>query len=185
MKYTPRLERAIKFAAQRHHGQLRIEKEQLPYITHLVSVAVLVSTHTDDEDCIIAGLLHDTVEDTETSLEELRDLFGDTVARYVDAVTEKKVTDWQKSKQSYIDQLKTVPEKALIIAAADKIHNIASRLSLVDEVGKEVFAKWRHTPAEYHWYHRSVYEVIRARLTNSIVQDFADILAREKVAFDT
>lgn len=185
MKYTPRLERAIKFAAQKHDGQLRIEKERLPYITHLISVAVLVSSHTDDEDCIIAALLHDTLEDTKTSVEEIGEQFGSTVAAYVGAVTEKKVADWKASKQSYIDQLKIVPEGALIIAAADKIHNIASRLSLVEDMGTAVFAKWNHTPAEYHWYHREVFSVIQSRLSNSIVLDFERILARESEIFAT
>jgi (p)ppGpp synthase/HD superfamily hydrolase len=183
MKYTPRLERAIKYAAQKHDGQLRVEKERLPYITHLVSVAVLVSTHTDDEDCIIAALLHDVLEDTNTTLTQITEHFGVEVALLVDAVTEKKVADWKASKQSYIEQMKEVPEKALIIAAADKMHNILSRLSLIEDVGPNIFTEWSHSPAEYHQYHQAVYEIIERRLANGIVKEFGLILEKERIAF--
>jgi (p)ppGpp synthase/HD superfamily hydrolase len=183
MKYTPRLERAIQFAAQKHDGQLRIEKERLPYISHLISVAVLVSTHTDNEDCIIAALLHDVIEDTKTTVEDIETLFGSVVSNYVDAVTEKKKADWKQSKVSYVEQLKIAPEQALIIAAADKIHNILSRLSLVQSAGRAIFSQWRHTPEEYHWYHEAVFIVIKDRLQNSIVKDFEDALAEERSVF--
>jgi len=102
-----------------------------PYITHLLSVAFILQEYTDDEDVIIASLLHDTLEDTDYTEEELESDFGARVCELVKTVTEptelkgKKLT-WREKKQSYADQLKKGPKEAVMIAAVDKIHNFRS-----------------------------------------------------------
>ena len=129
--YTYRIEQAIRAASVLHYTQKRKGSMPYPYITHLLSVAFILQEYTDDEDVIIASLLHDTLEDTDYTEEELESDFGARVCELVKTVTEptelkgKKLT-WREKKQSYADQLKKGPKEAVMIAAVDKIHNFRS-----------------------------------------------------------
>lgn len=129
--YTYRIEQAIRAAAVLHYEQKRKGSMPYPYITHLLSVAFILQEYTDDEDVIIASLLHDTLEDTDYTQKELESDFGPIVCELVKTVTEpkeikgKKLT-WIEKKQAYADQLKKGPREAVLIAAVDKIHNFRS-----------------------------------------------------------
>ena len=84
-KPSPRLKQAIEVATQAHEGQLRKSGE--PYITHPLAVMKLLQEWNMDEDTVIAGVLHDTVEDTPLTLQEIEDQFGKDVAFLVSGVT--------------------------------------------------------------------------------------------------
>jgi len=99
-----------------------------PYVTHLYAAAFLLLDYTDDEDVIIATLLHDTLEDTDYTIDELQEDFGGRVREIVEAVTEPKTLEgrklsWTERKESYIKNLKKGPIEACMVSAADKIHN--------------------------------------------------------------
>ena len=85
MKTSPRLKEAINIATKAHEGQLRKTGE--PYIIHPLAVMKILQEWNMDEDTIIAGILHDTVEDTDLSLKEIEDTFGKDVAFLVNGVT--------------------------------------------------------------------------------------------------
>lgn len=129
--YTYKVEQAIKAAALLHQNQLRKGSVPLPYITHLIAVMLIVRDYTDKEDTLVAALLHDTLEDTDYTFEELRDDFGDKVSTLVQTLTEpskqKEVNiSWLEIKKLYAKQLRKGPPEAIMIAAADKIHNFRS-----------------------------------------------------------
>lgn len=126
--YSYRVEQAIRAAAVLHQSQLRKGSMPFPYITHLVATAFTLMDYTEDEDVIIAGLLHDTLEDTDYTIEELQEDFGGRVREIVEAVTEPKSTpdnriSFKERKQVYVEKLKKGPREAVLVAAADKIHN--------------------------------------------------------------
>lgn len=126
--YSYRVEQAIRAAAVLHKDQLRKGSMPFPYITHLVATAFTLMDYTEDEDVVIAGLLHDTLEDTDYTVDELQEDFGGRVRELVEAVTEPKSTPehkvtWRERKDIYTKQLKKAPKDAVLIAAADKIHN--------------------------------------------------------------
>lgn len=142
MKWTPRIEQAIKRAALLHRAQTRRGAIDYPYITHLISVATILAHYTDDEDVIIAGLLHDTIEDTEYTAEQLETEFGARVKEFVDNVTENnkengKIRPWRARKEDYLKRLRGAPVESLLIAAADKIHNLRSILENYRLLGEE------------------------------------------------
>ena len=135
MILTDRLDRAIKTAAWHHRRQSRKNTIPYPYIVHPFAVCVILSRHTDDEDILIAGLLHDTIEDTEYTTERIQTEFGDHVARIVLDVTEPpkaSVGSWKEQKMKYIEHLKTASQEALMVASADKIHNMRSSMGRSD-----------------------------------------------------
>lgn len=126
--YSYRVELAIRAASVLHKDQLRKGSIPFPYITHLIATAFTLTDYTDDEDVIITALLHDTLEDTDYTSAELQEDFGGKVKDWVEAITEPKSTperriSWLEKKKIYNRQLKYAPEEALMVAAADKIHN--------------------------------------------------------------
>jgi (p)ppGpp synthase/HD superfamily hydrolase len=118
--------RAIHFAAQRHADQRRKGRRHEPYVNHLTEVAESVSEATEGDDAalVAAAFLHDTIEDTQTSLEELRNLFGEDVAALVMEVTDDKSLPKMERKRL---QIVTVPKKsrrAKLLKIADATSNV-------------------------------------------------------------
>ena len=167
MIHTPKIERAIHKAAVLHRHQIRKGKDELPYITHLFSVFVILAEYTEDEDILIAGLLHDTLEDTPYTADELERDFGKKVRDIVLGVTEQKTEngvkiDWVERKKRYLRGLENAPEEALYVSAADKIHNFNSILESYSDK-KDAF-KSDFEPQDRVRFSGAVVEVIVRRL---------------------
>ena len=128
--FSNRINRAIQVSAIAHQGQFRKDPNlKIPYIAHPVAVGMMLAQHGYDEDVIMAGILHDTVEDTDVTMEDLRRDFGDTVADLVDHCSEQdKSLPWEERKKRYIEHLKTAPQEAQAISCCDKTHNMMSML---------------------------------------------------------
>lgn len=122
------VDRAIIFATQAHSGSLR-KGTNLPYIVHPLEAGTIVSSMTNDREMIAAAILHDTVEDTDTSLDDIKNLFGDRVAKLVSSETENKRTDlpasdtWRIRKQETIDYLASSSHDEKILLFSDTIRN--------------------------------------------------------------
>lgn len=175
MNHTPQIKKAIQFAARKHHGQMRLEVEPLPYITHLFSVALLVAEDLpaqaggSSDDVVTAALLHDTIEDTDTTKGEIAQEFNEHVAELVTSVSEIKTkfgipVTWKKRKTSYLANLETSSDEAVLIATADKIDNIESVLEAYGRGGKGLEKRSRPPKEEYFWYHSEVLRIAEARL---------------------
>lgn len=113
------------FAAQKHHGQVRKDQQASPYITHPLTVARLIDTigEIEDPDILIAAILHDTLEDTDTQPEEIRDRFGPDVLAMVLDVSDDKSLAKMCRKQLQVIHAPRLSYPARIIKLADKIAN--------------------------------------------------------------
>ena len=152
MILTQRLQHALDLAAVLHRDHNRIGKDNTPYITHLFAVAIIVEHYGGSEDAVVAGLLHDTVEDIDGyTLEMLRSECGARVAEIVQNLTEPRDFSadanpkerWVKAKRVYLDQLSGADQDTLIVSASDKIHNMQSILAGMakgDDLVKEKFS---------------------------------------------
>lgn len=165
MTYTLRLEKAIRFATYAHQNQFRKETKKLPYISHPFAVSVLISEYTDNEDIIIAGLLHDILEDTDTSEEELKEHFGTKVQQLVSTVSEPhtdngKMLAWRERKEAYLTQIAQGDSDALYIVAADKIHNMQSKERFLEEAGENAHRYFGGSREDYVWYYSSIFEIL-------------------------
>jgi (p)ppGpp synthase/HD superfamily hydrolase len=190
MIHTERVRKALQFAARKHNGQFRKEIEPLPYITHPVSVALLLADGGADEDTIMAGLLHDTIEDTETTYEDLVEAFGARVADLVCAVSEPKVSedgtkhDWHGRKNAYLKQLFAAEDAAVLVSMADKIDNIESKLDNHKDEGDAVHARFGMKPEEYLWFHSAVLEEARKRnITGALRDRLESVVALEQKTY--
>lgn len=145
MLYSYKIEQAIRAAAVLHDGQTRKGLEPYPFITHLITVAFMLADYKCDEETVIAGLLHDTLEDTDYTPEELEADFGARVRHIVEGVTdvlheERSRYTWKERQQRYLKALTLAPVESVFVSAADKIHNMRA---IVEEYSErpDVFVK--------------------------------------------
>jgi (p)ppGpp synthase/HD superfamily hydrolase len=127
LKFT----RAVHFAAIKHKGQRRKGENAEPYINHLAEVAETLAFHTEGQDwnLVIAGLLHDTLEDTNTTYEELVAAFGHDVADLVKEVTDDKSLPKTERKRLQIENARYKSARAKMLKIADKLSNLNSILN--------------------------------------------------------
>jgi guanosine-3',5'-bis(diphosphate) 3'-pyrophosphohydrolase len=117
--------RAAQFAAERHRDQRRKGSEAAPYINHPLALANLLATcGVDDPAVLAAALLHDTVEDTETTPEELVEGFGTDVAAIVVEVTDDKSLPKAERKRMQIEHAAHLSDQAKLVKLADKVCNL-------------------------------------------------------------
>lgn len=156
------INKAILFATEAHKGTVR-KGSKLPYILHPLEAGVIVSSMTNDENVIAAAILHDVLEDTDVTYEELKKEFG-VVADYVSAESENKRKElppeatWKIRKQETIEHLQRETRKEIkIIALADKLSNIRSMYQDYQEVGDKLWERFHEKRKEEQgWYYKSL-----------------------------
>ena len=156
------LDRAILYATEAHEGQFR-KGTQIPYILHPMEAASIVGTMTTDPEIIAGAVLHEVVEDTSTTIDDIRNLFGDRIAFLVCSETENKrehlsaQASWKIRKQETLDHLITAPLEVKMITLGDKLSNMRSLWRDYNAIGDAVWQRFNQKdPAEQAWYYRSI-----------------------------
>lgn len=183
--YSYRVEQAIRAAAVLHKDQLRKGSMPFPYITHLVATAFTLLDYTQDEDVIIAALLHDTLEDTDYTLDELEEDFGGRVREFVEAVTEPQSTSeerisWREKKSAYTKLLKKGPKEAVLIAAADKMHNFRTIVEDYHDEPERFAQDFGNNFDERLTAYQEIANVINNRLDGPILSEFNHVFEEFK-----
>lgn len=169
------INQAIIFATKAHEGQLR-KVSQSPFIIHPLAVGCKLADAGADEDVVVAGILHDTVEDTDVTLDQIRDEFGDDIAELVDGCSENKELSWEERKANTIEFLETASEKVCIVTCADKIHNLLVSVDGIREKGKDFFIHFKKGYEDQKWYYGSIKDVLQRRISNHpLFQEYADV----------
>ena len=156
------IEEAIEIAAEAHQGQYR-KGTDTPYITHPYAVGLILMEAGYAEAVIIAGILHDTVEDTDLTLEFIRERFGDVIANIVDGCSEDKALRWRARKTERIEALRIASPEICIVTCADKLHNLRTIISEYDLIGDAVWDRFHGGVEDQAWYYRSVLGAIADR----------------------
>ena len=122
---------AVAFAANKHRNQRRKDAEASPYINHPIALANVLANEGGVQDVTVlcAAVLHDTIEDTETTADELRAVFGEQVASVVLEVTDDKSLDKSQRKQLQIEHSAHISPEAKLVKLADKISNLRDILA--------------------------------------------------------
>jgi (p)ppGpp synthase/HD superfamily hydrolase len=135
--FSHAVERALRVAIDAHAGQLRKSAEQTPYVVHPLHVALILARWGQDDDVIVAGLLH-------WPLPRIEAEFGHHVAKLVAELTEDKSKSWDERKRYAIDHVPRISPFAATIKAADKLHNLQSLVfELRGAPADEVWARFR------------------------------------------
>ncbi len=169
-----KVEEAIIYATVMHQGKVR-KFGNTPYILHPLEVAQILSTITDDEDIITAGILHDIVEDTDGTLKEIANRFGERVADLVDSESENKYpqedrrTTWKRRKEESLLVLKNSEDPGVkMLWLADKLANVRSLAGLYSEQGEKMWEGLNESdPAEHLWYYSSIAEIVELSLNKT------------------
>ncbi len=177
--FTARTERAIAIAVEAHQDQTRKGEPTIPYIVHPVTVALILSRYTGDEDTIIAGLLHDVLEDTPLGEDAILREFGAKVLGMVKDVTEPDLPglSWETRKARYLRQLERAPRGSLLVASADKIANLISMISSHAAQGDTLWDRFSMPPARKLAFYRQVHDMVRgAWPTCPVLREFRNRL---------
>lgn len=175
--YSYRIEQAIRAAAVLHKDQLRKGSMPFPYITHLTAVAMTLLDYTDDEDVVIAAFLHDTLEDTDYTVDELEEDFGGRVRELVETVSEPMSTSenkltWSEKKAAYAKQLKKGPKEAALIAAVDKMHNFRTMVEDYIDAPERFIQDFGSNFDERLEVYQNIANVINSRLDGPVLAEF-------------
>jgi len=146
------LDKAVLFAAERHAGQVR-KGTTLPYIVHPMEVMYILYRMGADENVLIAGVLHDTIEDTKTTREEIRDLFGEDAANLVAGHSEDKSKTWKKRKTDAIKHLAKADKRFKMLVLADKLSNIRAIAADYRAIGSKLWERFNAPPEQQAWYY--------------------------------
>ena len=152
--YSPALYDAIQLAARAHHHQVR-KGTEIPYIVHPLAVAGLLIRVSTPEPAVIAALLHDVVEDTPVTIQEILSRFGREVADLVTALSEPdKKAPWEDRKAHTIDYLeKKATDDVLLVALADKLDNIRAVREGLESDGETFWERFNWPRAKQKWYY--------------------------------
>ena len=150
-----RLDEAIRFATERHTGQTR-KGTNIPYILHPLEVLQILYSMRADSELLIAGVLHDTVEDTDTTLDEIRERFGSDVAELVASNSEDKSKTWEERKQHTIDTLPSVPYRVKQLIFADKLANLRSIAYDFRNLGDKLWERFNAPAEKQAWYYGGI-----------------------------
>lgn len=183
--YTYRIEQAIRAATILHKDQVRKGSIPMPYVSHLFAVAVIVADYTDDEDTIVSALLHDSIEDTDYTPDELQEDFGGKVKEIVLALSEPDDTEnsnqsWREQKKAYVRLLKNAPEEALLISAADKIHNMRSIVEEYFDDHPRFLAEFNGTLDDRVNQYQDMSNILNRRLKSDILSEFNHVFEEYK-----
>jgi (p)ppGpp synthase/HD superfamily hydrolase len=172
-----RVDRAL-VRAGHWHAQQRRRSTDVPYVAHLWGVASLVAEMGGTEDEIIAGLLHDAVEDQGglPILRQIEEEFGSEVARVVLAcsdTTESPKPPWQARKEAYLHRLRQADRSVVRVSLADKIHNARSLVMDLRESGLDALEKFSGKKDGTLWYYREVTAILLEQANNTWSHELA------------
>ena len=156
------LDRAIIFATNAHAGQFR-KGTQIPYILHPMEAAAIVGSMTTDEEVIAGAILHDVVEDTETTVEDVIRVFDERIGSLVASESENKRGDlpaestWKIRKQETLDHLSAATIEVKMITLGDKLSNIRAIYRDYQMIGDALWQRFNQKDkAEHYWYYSGI-----------------------------
>jgi guanosine-3',5'-bis(diphosphate) 3'-pyrophosphohydrolase len=167
--------KALAFSAEKHTKQRRKDIEESPYINHPIALAnILAQRWVTDENVLCAAILHDTLEDTETTADELRKHFGEKITSIVLEVTDDKSLDKEARKQIQIEHAASLSHEAKLVKLADKIANITDIINTPP-------VNWsRERKQEYFSWAKAVVDNLRGA-HQGLEKEFDDLIAGPRI----
>ena len=179
---TQLLDRAIVFAVKAHAGTERRGKG-FPYIVHPMEAMEIVATMTPDQELLAAAALHDTVEDTAVTIDQIRAEFGDRVASLVEAESDVMVegvseeASWHARKQAAMDRLARAPHDAKMVALGDKLSNMRAIARDYAMQGDKLWSLFHASdPKDHEWHYRGLADSLRELSGTFAFQEFESLI---------
>ena len=152
---------AIEIALKAHQNQVR-KGTDIPYIIHPLAVGIILAKSGCSDEVIIAGILHDTVEDTSITLDDIRETFGKKVSLIVKGASEPdKSLIWEERKSHTQDFLKGASMEVRFVALADKLNNIRAIASDYVKIGETLWKRFNRGKDAQKWYYQGLVQALR------------------------
>ncbi len=152
-------EKAKLFAIRAHMGQVRKSEPDKPMIMHPIGVGQLLETLGYDDNVVAAGYLHDVVEDTKYTIEDIEKEFDSDIASLVMVASEPdKSLSWEERKKYTIEKTKKLPLRNKLVICADKINNLEDLFLKFEKSGERDFSAFKRGEEQQTWYYTSIYE---------------------------
>lgn len=171
-----KIEYAIYYATKAHQGQKR-KQENIDMIFHPFTVGMILQRNGCEENIVVAGILHDVVEDTKYTFEDIEKEFGKEVKDYVyDASEPDKTLPWIERKKHTIEQIRNAPLGSKLIVACDKISNLEDSLANIEKYGEDKVLS--RNPEQQEWYYTNVYKscIENSDLNHPIFMRYKNVL---------
>ncbi|WP_174733353.1 HD domain-containing protein [Mesobacillus harenae] len=163
---------ALEVASVAHDKQYR-KQTNIPYISHPAAVGMMLIKAGYGEDLVAAGILHDTVEDTDLTLEEVEKVFGPKIAGIVEGCSEPdKSLSWEDRKEHTIQFIKTASEEIRVVSCADKLHNVRSILIEFEQNGDLVWTRFKRGREQQQWYYENIIESLGYQSEFPLLNEF-------------
>lgn len=188
MIYTPKIQHAIRFAIKTHEEYQKQKRKgkDVPYITHPLTVGLILASAGSNEDLIISGILHDTIEDSvpekKVTKEMITERFGENVAELVLSVTEQdKSLSWEERKAEALEHIKTFSHDSLLLKSADIIANTSEIVDDYEKDGEEIFERFNASKERIiENYIKTITLIIDKWSESPLVDDLEKILGKIK-----
>lgn len=176
---TTLFDKAVRFATEAHSGTERRGKGY-PYLIHVMEAAAIVAAITNDQEMLAAAMLHDTVEDTDVTIEQIREAFGDRVAKLVQQETAPLPDNapWRVRKEAQIAQLRAASYDSKVVAIGDKLSNLRAIADDYRQIGDRLWSRF-HAPngiTDIAWYYRSLADAMKELSETAPYQEFVSRL---------
>jgi len=176
------VENAVSFAADKHKNIYRHDKVTL-YISHLVGVALILQRNGFGDQVVAGGLLHDTLEDTDTTPEEIEKVFGSEVRKMVEDVSHNDKLPWREKKLKYIEGVKNGSYEAKAIALADKIHNMNNILHDLERDAEKTWNSFGSSRQDKLWFEEEVLKMYRENWDHPMIEEYAELIQELKAGY--
>ncbi len=188
MIFTVKIKKAIAFSVKTHemYQKQKRKGKDIPYITHPLTVGLILSRANASDDVVIAGLLHDTIEDSKSDKkvthEMLAERFGKNVADLVVSVTEqRKDLLWEERKSEALEHIKTFSHDSLLLKSADLISNGSEILDDYEKEGLTIFDRFNAPKQRVIWHYTEAMKTILGRWSeNPFADDLRSLVAKFK-----
>lgn len=197
MRYSKLLQKAIDFATDVHEVKQKHKRKgkDIPYITHVLSVGLILARVTNEDDIIAAGILHDTIEDCKPQGSVTREIIGEefneSVARMVDDVTEPsfaqgygwagkdKKSTWLERKMAALKHIKHMEHDSQLVKSADVLHNLTELIQDLEKDGDEVWQRFNASKVDtIKRYDALISELARVWSDNPLLHDLTASLQK-------
>jgi len=166
---------AIIFACRKHDKHYR-KSTDIPYVSHLMEVMQILIENNCSDEVIIAGILHDVLEDTETKPDEILTLFGSKVLSIVNSETEDKKLSWMDRKLNTIKHLHTATTEVQLVCCADKLSNMRCIYSDLKTIGEKVWERFNAEKEQIKMYYEGVLSAISDISESDMYYELSDLI---------
>ena len=189
MLYSQKIQKAIRFSVKTHevYQKQKRKGKDIPYITHPLIVGLILARAGANEDVVIAGIIHDTIEDSvpekKVTKAMITERFGDTVAGIVDDVTEQnKDLPWEERKKKALEHVETLGNESLLVKSADLISNISEIIADHQTEGDEIFQRFNAPKEKIVRHYQNMINAVTSRWPgNPLIEDLKNLDLRPLV----